>query len=77
MSLVLQYVIIALLVLASALYVLQHRAPQFTRKLRVAVAVRLLRVQRPLWLHTLARRIAPPTSKVGGCDGCSGGCGPD
>lgn len=77
MLLTLQYAIIALLVLASALYVLQHRLPTLSRRLRVAVAVRLLRVQRPLWLHALARRIAPPSSQAGGCDGCSGGCRPE
>lgn len=76
-GLLLQYGVIALAVLASAAYVLHRQLPAFTRRLRVACAVPLVREGRPRWLRSLGRRIAPPaTAGAAACGGCDG-CGPD
>jgi hypothetical protein len=74
-GLLLQYVLVALAVAASAGYVAIKRFPASVRKLRVAVALPLLREGRAGWLHGLGRRIAPAPSigtsgSCGGCNGC-------
>lgn len=75
-GLLLQYVIIAVAVLASAWYVLRTRAPRTVRRLRVAVAVPLVRAHNPAWLRMLGRRIAPPATEQGAsCKTDCGGCG--
>jgi len=72
-SLTLQYVIIAVAVLVSAWVVAKKQFPGSIRKLRVAVALRLLHESRPRWLRALGGRIAPPGSAGrAGCGGCSG-----
>ena len=74
LSLALQYLLVALAVLASAAVVMRKQFPNATRALRVAVALRLLREGRPGWMRALGRRIAPPGrgggKDCGGCDGC-------
>ena len=68
-----QYAAIAVLVLASLAVVMRKQFPQATRRLRVALAVWLLREGRPSWMRALGRRIAPPPSQgEGGCGGCNG-----
>lgn len=75
-SLLLQYLVIALAVLLSAWVVLKKQFPGTARKLRGAIAVRLLRPGRAAWLQALGRRIAPAaTSGAGACGGCDS-CGP-
>ena len=73
-SLLLQYLVIALAVLASAAVVMRKQFPNATRKLRIALALPLLREGRPAWLRALARKIAPPGQgggkDCGGCNGC-------
>lgn len=73
-SLTLQYVIIAVAVLVSAWVVAKKQFPGSIRKLRVAMALRLLHESRPVWQRALGRRIAPPGSVgaavCGGCTGC-------
>lgn len=73
-SLLLQYLIVALAVLASVVVVMRKQFPNATRKLRIAVALPLLREGRPAWLRALARKIAPPGQgggkDCGGCNGC-------
>jgi hypothetical protein len=73
-SLLLQYLIVALAVLVSAAVVMRKQFPNATRKLRIALALPLLREGRPAWLRALARRIAPPGQgggkDCGGCNGC-------
>jgi hypothetical protein len=73
-SLLLQYLVVALAVLASAAVVMRKQFPNATRKLRVALALPLLREGRPAWLRALARKIAPPGQgggkDCGGCNGC-------
>ena len=74
-SLLLQYLIVALAVLVSAAVVMRKQFPNATRKLRIALALPLLREGRPAWLRGVGRKIAPP-GQVGGkdCGGCNG-CG--
>jgi hypothetical protein len=72
-SLTLQYLIIAVAVLVSAWVVAKKQFPGSIRKLRVAVALRLLQERRSAWQRALGRRIAPPGSTGGpGCAGCTG-----
>lgn len=73
-SLTLQYMIIAVAVLVSVWVVAKKQFPGSTRKLRVAMALKLLHESRPAWQRALGRRIAPPGSAgaaaCGGCTGC-------
>jgi hypothetical protein len=75
-SLLIQYVIIALAVLASAWVVAKKQFPGSVRKLRVAIALPLLREGTPTWLQTLGRWISPVRQSTNdGCGGCDN-CGP-
>lgn len=76
-SLLLQYAIIALAVLLSVWVVAKKQFPGSVRKLRVGLALYLLREKRPSWMHKLGRTFAPPSNANGGsdCGGCNG-CGP-
>lgn len=69
-----QYLVIALAVLVSAVVVMHKQFPNATRRLRIAIALPLLRDGRPAWLRALAKKIAPPGQgggkDCGGCDGC-------
>lgn len=67
-----QYVVIALAVLASLVVVVRKQFPQATRRLRIALALPLLREQRAGWVKSLGRSIAPaPGARGGGdCGGC-------
>ena len=69
LSLILQYIAIALAVAVSAWVVFRKQAPNAARSLRIALA--LLREGRPAWLRAFGKLIAP-APKAGG-DGC-GGC---
>jgi hypothetical protein len=68
----LQELIVGVLVLGAAAFVLHDRAPALSRRLRVAIAVPLVRDGRPEWLKRVARWIAPPRPASNGCGGCSG-----
>lgn len=76
-GLLLQYAIIAVAVLASAWFVLRTRFPEAARRLRLALALPLVREGRPAWIRTLGRRIAPPAGGRNGpgCRTDCGGCG--
>jgi len=76
LSLLLQYLVIALAVLASVVHVANSRFPGGVRRLRVSMALPLLREGRGAWLRALGRRIAPlPSALAGlGCGGCNS-CG--
>lgn len=77
LGLTLQYVAIVLAVAVSAWVVLRKQAPGAERRLRIAIALPLVREGRPAWLHAIGRRIAPaskPSSDgCGGCNGCGTG----
>lgn len=73
-GLLIQYGVIVLAVLASALYVLNRQLPRQMRRLRVVLAVPLVREGRPRWLvaigHWAAPAAAGSSNACGGCDGC-------
>src|SRR5690606_38439057 len=73
-SLALQYLVIAAAVLASAWVAMRKLFPAAVRRLRVAIALPLVRETQPAWLRGIGRRIAPePKARgnaCGGCDGC-------
>lgn len=69
-----QYIVIALAVLVSAVVVIRKQFPAITRRLRIAIALPLLRDGTPAWMRSLGRTIAPPQRangrNCGGCDSC-------
>jgi hypothetical protein len=76
-SLALQYVVIALAALVSVWVVMKKQFPSVARRVRVAVAVPMVREGRPGWMRAIGRRIAPPVvagssgGACGGCDSCA------
>ena len=72
LSLLLQYIVIALAVLVSAWVVAKKQFPGGVRRLRVALAIPMLREGKPAWLRALGSKIAPETKSAGtgGCGGC-------
>ena len=71
-----QYTIIAVAVLVSAWFVAKKQFPNAVRRLRIAIAIPLVREGRAAWLQRLGRRIAPPSAlNDGACGGCNS-CGP-
>lgn len=72
-SLAFQYIAIALLVCVSAWEVFRRQAPNAARRLRIALALPLVREGRPAWMRGMGRWIAPaPTRQGDGCGGCDG-----
>ena len=73
-SLALQYAIITVAVAVSAWVAARKLFPAGVRRLRVAMALPLLRDSRAPWMRRLGRWIAPepsaPGTACGGCDGC-------
>jgi hypothetical protein len=77
-GLLLQYVIIGVIVVISALITFRKLAPQLTNRWLAAVALRFDQPGRATWQRRLARRLQPKEA-TGNCnDGCStcGACGP-
>ena len=76
LGLALQYLVIALAVMASLGFVVQQRFPQGVRRLRIALAVPLVREGRNRWQQRLGHWLAPvPRTAGDGCGGCNN-CGP-
>ena len=70
-GLLVQYIVIALAVVASLAVVMHKQFPAATRKLRIAIALPLLREGMPGWTKSLGRRLAPvPRGGGTGCGGC-------
>ena len=71
-SLLLQYLVIGAAVLVSAWVVANKQFPGGVRKLRIALALPLLREGRAGWLRAIGRWIAP-TGRAGdhACGGCN------
>lgn len=66
-----QYLVIALVVVASMAIVARSQFPAATRKLRIAIALPLLREGKPAWTKSLGRLLAPvPRGGSAGCGGC-------
>jgi hypothetical protein len=73
LSLALQYAVIAVAVLVSAWVVFRKQAPGAARRLRITVALPLVREGRPGWMRALGKWIAPVSNaSADGCGGCSG-----
>ena len=74
-GLLLQYVLVALAVLASAAFIVRRQFPQAVRQARIACAVPMVREGRAAWLRRLGVWIAPRPrageTACGGCDGCA------
>jgi len=71
-GLLMQYVLIALAVVASGGFVAQRQFPAGMRRLRVACAVPLVREGRAPWLQRIGRTLAPPSSSAKICGSCNG-----
>lgn len=73
-SLLLQYAVIAVAVLLSAWVVAKKQFPGSVRKVRVAIALPLLREGKPSWLRSIGLWVSPASrteaSACGGCDNC-------
>ena len=72
-GLLLQYVVIAVAVVASLAFVVRRQFPAGVRRARIACAVPLVREGRAPWLRRIGLWIAPePRNGAGGDDGCDG-----
>ncbi len=73
-GLLVQYVLVALLVAASVMVVMRKQFPGATRRLRIAMALPLLREGSPALMKRIGRWIAPAPvaggKDCGGCNGC-------
>jgi len=72
-----QYVVIGLIVLASALIVFRKLAPTLTNRWLAAVSIRFSRSGRAAWLRAFGQRLQPKQATGNCSDGCStcGACG--
>ncbi|GAB2560265.1 DUF6587 family protein [Rhodanobacter koreensis] len=77
-GLLLQYVVIGLIVLASALIVFRKLAPQLSNRWLAAASIRFSRPERSAWLRAFGQRLQPKQATGNCSDGCStcGACGP-
>ena len=77
-SLLVQYVVIGLVVLASALYAFRKLAPQLTNRWLAAASIRFTRPGHAAWMRTVGRHLQPKQATGNCSDGCStcGACGP-
>lgn len=77
-SLLVQYVLIALIVVASVLYAFRKLAPALTSRWLASASIRLGRPGHPAWVRALGRRLQPRQATGSCSDGCStcGACGP-
>ena len=73
-GLLVQYVLIALAVIASLVVVMRKQFPGASRRLRITMALPLLREGSPGLLKRIGRWIAPEPAAggkdCGGCNGC-------
>jgi len=67
-----QYMVIAIAVLLSIVFVAKKQFPAGLRRLRIVCAVPLVREGRNPWLQRVGRWLAPPTASTGACGGCNG-----
>jgi len=77
-NLLLQYIVIGLVVVVSALYALRKLAPQLTSRWLAAASILLSRPEHSAWLRSLGRRMQPKQATGSCSDGCDtcGSCGP-
>ena len=71
-SLILQYIVVALAVAVSAWVVFLKQAPNASRRVRISLALPLVREGGSEWLRTFGKWIAPAPKPAGdGCGGCN------
>jgi hypothetical protein len=72
-----QYIVIALIVLASALYALRKLAPLLTNRWLAAASISFSQSTRPAWMRAIGQRLQPKQATGSCSDGCStcGACG--
>ncbi|EIL95836.1 DUF6587 family protein [Rhodanobacter sp. 115] len=77
-GLLIQYIVVGLIVLASVLVAFRKLAPQLTNRWFAAASIRLARPGRSRLAHALSRRLQPKQATGNCADGCStcGACGP-
>ena len=77
-SLLVQYAVIGLVVLASTLIVFCKLAPQLSNRWLAAASIRFSRPGRAAWLRAFGQRLQPKQATGSCSDGCStcGACGP-
>ena len=77
-GLLVQYVIVGLIVLASVLIVLRKLAPKLTNRWLAASSIHFSRPERSGWVRAFGRRLQPKQATGNCSDGCStcGACGP-
>lgn len=77
-GLLLQYVVIGVIVLISALIVLRKLAPMLTSRWLAAASIHFNRPGRAGWVRALGLRLQPKQATGNCSDGCStcGACGP-
>jgi hypothetical protein len=77
-SLLLQYAVIGVVVLASVLIVFRKLAPKLTNRWLAAASIRFSRPERAGWVRVLGRQLQPKQATGNCSDGCStcGACGP-
>jgi hypothetical protein len=77
-GLLVQYVVVALIVLTSVLIVLRKLAHKLTNRWLAAASIRFSRSGRSAWVRAIGRRLQPKEATGDCSDGCStcGACGP-
>lgn len=77
-GLLIQYVVIGLVVLASALYAFRKLAPQLTNRWLASASMEFNQAGHAGWVRALGRRLQPKRATGNCSDGCStcGACGP-
>jgi len=77
-GLLVQYAVIGLIVLASALIVFRKLAPQLSNRWLAAASIRFSRPGHAAWLRAFGQHLQPKQATGNCSDGCStcGACGP-
>ena len=77
-GLLLQYVIVGLIVLASVLIVFRKLAPKLTNRWFAAASIHFSQPGRAAWVRAFGRHLQPKEATGNCSDGCStcGACGP-
>jgi hypothetical protein len=77
-GLLVQYVVVGLVVLASVLIVLRKLAPKLTNRWLAAASIRFNQPGRSAWARAFGRGLQPKEATGNCADGCStcGACGP-
>ncbi|MGP1665048.1 MAG: DUF6587 family protein [Rhodanobacter sp.] len=77
-SLIVQYVVIGVMVLASVLIVLRKLAPTLTNRWMAAASIHYNHPARSAWVRAMGRSLQPKQATGDCSDGCAtcGACGP-